>query len=252
MVAPMSDAFVWGLVSQSSLLLGGLFACFVRLGDRALGLIMGFGAGVLVSAVAYELVYEAVHIARLTGYPALGFFGGACTFFFADLLISRMGGRRDGASSAAGKSSLVVAMVLGVILDGIPESVVIGLGILEGGSVSVSMLVAVFISNFPESAAGTTAMRAGGWSRTRILLLWAGINLVCGGSAAAGYALLGGASNEVLASVQAFAGGAILMMLANAMIPEAYEKAGKLAGVSTIFGFAVAVALVIREHGGTL
>lgn len=252
MVAAMGEAFVWGLVSQSSLLLGGLFACFVRLGDRALGLIMGFGAGVLVSAVAYELVYEAVHLARLTGYPALGFFGGACTFFFADLLISRMGGRGNGAAPNAAKSSLVVAMVLGVILDGVPESVVIGLGILQGGAVSISMLVAVFISNFPESAAGTTAMRQSGWPRARILLLWTGINLVCGASAAVGYALLGNASDDVLAVVQAFAGGAILMMLANAMIPEAYEKAGKLAGVATIFGFALAVALVIREHSGGL
>ena len=244
----MGSAFFWGLVAASSLIVGGLLASWVTIGKRPLGLLLGFGAGVLVSAIAYELVYEAVHIAKLTGFPALGFFAGAFTFFFSDLLIGRMGGRREGDANPAAESSLVVPLVLGIILDGIPESVVIGLGILQGGTVSIAMLVAVFMSNLPEAAAGTVGMRAGGWSRAKVLLLWAAIALVCGLASAAGYALLGNASNELVAVVQAFAGGAMLMMLANTMIPEAYEKAGKLAGVATVIGFAVAVLLVIFEH----
>ena len=246
----MGSAFLWGLVAASSLVVGGLLASWVTLGNRTLGLIMGFGAGVLISATAYELVYEAVHIAKLSGFPALGFFGGAFTFFFADMLIGRMGGRESKGASAAGESSLVVPLVLGIILDGVPESVVIGLGILQGGTVSVAMLVAVFISNIPEAAAGTAGMRAGGWNRTKVLALWSVIALVCAVASAAGFALLGGASNFVLAVVQAFAGGAILMMLANTMIPEAYERAGKLAGVATILGFAIAVFIVVLEHSG--
>lgn len=92
----MASAFLWGLVAASSLVVGGLIASWMTVGKRTLGLIMGFGAGVLVSAVAYELVYEAVHLAKMSGFPALGFFAGALTFFFADMLIGRMGGRREG------------------------------------------------------------------------------------------------------------------------------------------------------------
>jgi len=246
----VGSAFFWGLVSASSLIVGGLLASWVTLSKRTLGLVMGFGAGVLISAVAYELVYEAVHIAKRSGFPSLGFFAGALTFFFADLLIGRVGGGEGDTTDGSGQSALVVPLVLGAILDGIPESVVIGLGVLKGGTVSISMLVAVFMSNLPESAASTAGMRASGWSRTKIFLLWSAIALVCAFASTAGYALLGGASNFVLAVVQAFAGGAILMMLANTMIPEAYERAGKLAGVATIVGFAVAVWLVTLEHAG--
>ena len=249
-VSIVSSAFFWGLVAASSLVVGGLLASWVTLGKRTLGIIMGFGAGVLLSAVAYELVYEAVHIAKLSGFPALGFFAGAFTFFFADMLIGRMGSKNGGTADAADQSALVVPLVLGIILEGIPESVVIGLGVLQGGTVSLAMLVAVFISNLPEAAASTAGMRAGGWSRTKILLLWVAIALVCAFASAAGYALLGDVSPFGLAVVQAFAGGAILMMLANTMIPEAYEHAGKLAGVFTVLGFAVSVWVVVLEHSG--
>jgi len=149
--------------------------------------------------------------------------------------------------NATHSSSLVVPLVLGIILDGIPENTVIGLGILEGGTVSFAMLVAVFISNIPEAVAGTAGMRAGGWSGAKIFLLWLSITLVCAGSSAAGYTLFAGVSPEWLAFVQTFAGGAILMMLANTMIPEAYEHGGKLAGVFTVLGFAVAVWVTVLE-----
>jgi ZIP family zinc transporter len=218
----MGSAFLWGFVAASSLIVGGLVGSFMRVGERTLGLI--------------------------TGFPALGFFGGAFTFFFADLIISRIGGRRDDQHNPAAKDSLVVPLVLGIVLDGIPESVVIGLGVLETGNVSVAMLIAVFVSNVPEAIAGTVGMRGGGWSTAKTLALWSGIALVCAVASAAGYALLGSASVHVLAFVQAFAGGAMMMMLANTMIPEAYERAGKLAGVATVMGFALAVSIVIFEH----
>jgi len=244
----MANAFLWGLLAASSLVLGGLLASWLPLGKRTLGIIMGFGAGVLLSATAYELVFEAVSLAKGSGMPTLGFLAGAFTFFFSDKLIGRMGS--EDRETAAGSSKLFVPLVLGIILDGVPESVVIGLGVLETGTVSVAMLVAVFISNLPEAAASTASMRSSGWSRTKILLLWVAIALVCALASAAGYALLGDASPFGLSIVQAFAGGAILMMLANTMIPEAYEHAGKLAGVFTVLGFAAAVWVVVLEHAG--
>ena len=246
----MASAFLWGLLAASSLVLGGLLASWVPLRKRTLGVILAFGAGVLLSATAYELVFEAVTLAKGSGFPALGFFGGAATFFLADQLIDRLGDGQANADNAAGQSTLVVPLVLGATLDGIPESVVIGLGLVGGGTVSLAMLVAVFMSNLPEAAAGTAGMRSSGWSRTKIFLLWTAIALVCALASAAGYALLGNLSRFWLSSVQAFAGGAILMMLANSMIPEAYEHGGKLAGVFTVLGFAVSVLVIVFEHGG--
>ena len=245
----MASAFLWGLLAASSLVLGGLLASWVPLRKRTLGVILAFGAGVLLSATAYELVFEAVTLAKGSGFPALGFFGGAATFFLADQLIDRLGDGQANADNAAGQSTLVVPLVLGATLDGIPESVVIGLGLVGGGTVSLAMLVAVFMSNLPEAAAGTVGMRSSGWSRTKIFLLWTAIALVCALASAAGYALLGDLSRSWLSSVQAFAGGAILMMLANSMIPEAYEHGGKLAGVFTVLGFAVSVLVIVFEHG---
>jgi len=137
---------------------------------------------------------------------------------------------------------------LAIILDGIPESIVIGLGIFEGGKVSMAMLVAVFISNLPEAIAGSSGMKEVGWSRKNILLLWLFISLFCALSTVAGFALFSGASKEWLSFIQAFAGGAILMMLANSMIPEAYEHGGKLAGVFTVLGFFVSVCVVVYEN----
>jgi ZIP family zinc transporter len=141
-------------------------------------------------------------------------------------------------------------MLLGIMLDGIPESLVIGLGILEGGTVSLAMLVAVFISNLPEAIAGTAGMRSSGWSKARILSLWVAIAVFCSFATVAGYALFGNASPFVLAFVQAFAAGAILTMLANSMMPEAFEHGGTLTGLVTVLGFAVSVMVVLMESAG--
>jgi ZIP family zinc transporter len=246
----MLDAFLWGLLATSSLVLGGLIGSFIDLGKRALGLIMAFGAGVLISAVAYELVFEAVSTGKGTGGPGLGLFLGALTFFFADRVIGRMGAADRKAIAPASQSALVIPMLLGIILDGIPESMVIGLGILEGGSVSLAMLVAVFISNLPEAIAGTTGMRAGGWGAMKIFLLWVFIAVFCALATVAGFALFGGVSVFWLTFVQTFAAGAILTMLANSMMPEAFEHGGKLAGLFTVLGFATSVLVVILEHAG--
>ena len=244
----MLSAFFWGLVAASSLILGGVLGSWLTLSKRTLGIIMAFGAGVLISAVAYELVFEAVRLAKLSGFPTMGFTLGAVTFFAAEMLISKIGDAHGETTNTGHHSTLVVPLVLAIILDGVPESVVIGLGILKGGAVSVGMLVAVFISNLPEAIAATSGMKSGGWSRTKILSLWVLIVLICAVASLAGYALFGGLSPNWLSFVNAFAGGAILMMLANTMMPEAYEHGGKLAGVFTVLGFAVSVWVIVLEH----
>jgi len=244
----MLNAFLWGLLATSSLIIGGLIASRFSLSKKTIGIIMGFGAGTLISAISYELIFESVNIARKSGFPAFGFFTGAFTFYFADMLIGKLGAGKANASGASQHSKLIIPMVLAIILDGIPESIVIGLGIFEGGSVSLAMLVAVFVSNLPEAIAGSTGMKQDGWSKKKIILLWSFIALICALATVAGFSLFTTTSVQWLAFIQAFAGGAILMMLANSMIPEAYEHGGKLAGVATVLGFFLSVSMIIFEN----
>jgi zinc transporter, ZIP family len=244
----MLNAFLFGLLATSSLVIGGIIASRFSLGNRTIGIIMGFGAGTLISAISYELIFEAVKIAKGTGFPAYGFFAGAFTFYFADLFLSKLTmGKGDGAA-ASKSTALIIPMVLAIILDGIPESIVIGLGIFEGGKVSLAMLVAVFVSNLPEAIAGSTGMKAGGWKNSKIILLWFSIAIICALASVAGFTLFTNTSEHWLAFIQAFAGGAILMVLANSMMPEAFEHGGKFAGVATVFGFFLSVAMIILEN----
>jgi ZIP family zinc transporter len=238
----MGEALFWGLVASSSLVLGGLIGMYVRIPPQWIGVIMAFGAGVLISAVAYELVGEAVDTAAGGGGVALGLFGGALTFFAGDALIERMGGQDNKAGGdAAGGSAL--SIVLGTVLDGIPETAVLGLSLLTGDGVSVAVLAAVFLSNLPEAIAATTGLVAAGWPHARVLGMWALVAVVCALAALVGYVLLDGASPRTVATVLAFAGGAVLTMLADAMMPEAFERGGKLAGLATTLGFALAFAI---------
>jgi zinc transporter, ZIP family len=243
----MAEAFAWGLLASSSLVAGGLIAIWVRVGSRALGLIMAFGSGVLISAVAYELALEAFDTAEGTGYAAAGLGAGSLVFFAGDTLIARYGGsdrKRSGGGQASGTA---LAIVLGIVLDGVPESAVIGLSLLTPEGVSAAVIVAVFLSNLPESIAATTGLSASGWARGRILGLWLLVAAVSGLAALAGNVLLDGAGPKTLAFVLAFAGGAILTMLADTMMPEAFEHGGRLVGVLTTLGFCVAFAVSALE-----
>jgi zinc transporter, ZIP family len=243
----LGEALFWGLVAGSSLIVGGAFALRFRISKRALGLVMGFGSGVLISAVAYELALEAFATSSRTWHVALGLFAGSLTFFLGDRAIERLGGemRKDQDGTQAEGSPL--AIVLGIVLDGIPESAVIGLTLLEGDGVSVAFVVAVFLSNIPEAVAATAGLSRIGWSGRRITGLWVAVTAVSGLAAMAGFVLLDGARPGTIAFVLAFAGGAVLTMLADTMMPEAFQHGGRLTGVVTTFGFAVAFALTMLE-----
>jgi ZIP family zinc transporter len=243
----VAEAFAWGAIASTSLIVGGLITLRVRVSNLALGLIMAFGAGVLISAVAYELVLEAFETSGGSGGVALGLFAGCAAFYIGDTLIDRFGGdsrKRSGGEQADGSP---LAIVLGIVLDGIPESMVIGLGLLAGEGVSAAVLVAVFLSNLPEAIAATTGLSRAGWARARILGLWLLVTAVAGVASLAGYALLEDASANTIAFVLAFAGGAVLTMLADTMMPEAFEHGGKLVGVFTTVGFAIAFAISALE-----
>ena len=204
---------------------------------------MAFGAGVLISAVAFDLVEEAAEKSQGHGGVALGLFVGCGVFFGGDLLISRLGGgnRKDATGDQESGSSL--AIVLGTVLDGIPESMVIGLTIFEGGAVGAAYLTAVFISNLPEAISSTSGLLSSGWKKSRVLWMWVGIAIVSALASVAGYGLFQDSSPATVAFVLSFAAGAILTMLADTMMPEAFEHGGKLVGVVTTLGFAVAYGI---------
>ena len=236
-------SFAWGFAAAATLIVGGAFALRFPVGERALGMVMAFGSGVLISAVAFELVQEAFDKAGGGGSVALGLFAGSVVFYTGDLLVDRIGGgdrKHSGGRQAEGSA---LAIVLGIVLDGIPESIVLGLTIVVSGSVSAAFLVAVALSNVPEAIAASSGLAKAGWAQRRILGLWLLVAVVSGLAALFGFVAFDSAPAGTVAFVLAFAGGAILTMLADTMMPEAFEHGGKLVGLVTTLGFGLAFAI---------
>ena len=218
-----------------------MIALLFPLASAWIGLMMAFGAGVLISAVAFDLVEEAAGVTDHNTSLCWGSSPAAGSSSPATGSSTAPAGAT--ARTPPGPDGSALAIVLGTVLDGIPESMVIGLTISEGGEVGAAYLTAVFISNLPESISSTGGLIAGGWKRARIIWLWLAITLVSGLSSLAGYALFQESSPNVVAFVLAFAAGAILTMLADTMMPEAFEYGGKLVGVVTTLGFAIAFTI---------
>ena len=236
------EAAGWGAFAASSLLIGALIAIFKPVDRRVLGLIMAFGSGVLLSSVAYELVEEAVAAGGQLPM-ATGLALGAITFYTGDRLIDRLGAAGMGSIQGPSTPDSGLAIVLGAALDGVPESVVLGLSFSAGEGIGLAFLVAVFLSNLPEGIAGTAGLLTGGWARARIIGLWLIVVAASAVAAFVGATVLAGTRGEVYAFILGFAGGAILTMLSDTLIPEAFQHAGKAAGLATTLGFGLAFAL---------
>jgi zinc transporter, ZIP family len=239
----MAASFGWGTLAASTLVIGALLALRFHISRRWIGMIMAFGAGVLISAVAFDLVEEAEKTAPANWPIYVGIFAGCGVFFGGDWLIARSGGGDRKDPTGDQKDGSALAIVLGSVLDGIPESMVIGLTIFQGGKVGAAYLAAVFISNLPESISSTSGLVKGGWKTSKILWMWIGITLISGVASLAGYGFFQHASPNIVALVDTFAAGAILTMLADTMMPEAFQHGGKLVGVVTTLGFATALLI---------
>lgn len=238
----MLEAALWGLVTAGSLWIGAALAVFARPAGRWIGLAMAFGSGALIAAVAYELVFEAFETD--SAFAAVGFAIGALAFYGGDWAIDRRGGH--GRKSASGQHQLAGradAIVLGTILDGVPESFVLGASVQEGSGVTVALVVGVFVSNIPESLSATSGLRTAGWTTGRVFGLWSAVVAASVVAAAAGWFLLDMMGTGGGAFTLAFAGGALLVMLADTLMPEAFELAGREAGLVTALGFAFGFAL---------
>jgi zinc transporter, ZIP family len=238
----MLEAAFWGLVTAGSLWVGAALAAFGRLSQRAIGLAMAFGAGALIAAVAYELVIDAFDTdLRLA---SLGFACGGLTFYVGDVVVDRMGG--EGRKSMMGEAQLAgaaSAIVLGTVLDGIPESFVLGSSLVEEGGVPVAVVVGVFVSNVPEALSGTAGLLAAGWSRARVFGMWSAVVVASVVATVAGWYLIDSVGNAGGAFVTAFAAGALIVMLADTLMPEAFKLGGREAGLVTALGFAVGFGL---------
>jgi ZIP family zinc transporter len=236
-------AAFWGGVGGISLLIGALIGIYAGASKRIVGLVMAIGSGVLVSSVAFELMDESF---RRGGFNAssLGLVAGALIYFLADSMIAVAGGKhRKRSHGQPSDASSGMAMAAGALLDGIPESIAIGVSLLDGGSVGWVMVIAVFLSNIPESMSSAAGMIRSGRSVRFILGLWTAVIIISALSSLFGYVALGNTGDATIAAIQAFAAGAVLTMLASTMMPEAHEQGGALTGLVTTLGFLVAFAL---------
>jgi len=239
-------AAAWGAIAAASLIVGALIALVRTVPNRPLGLIMAFGSGVLISSVAYELVEEAVGIGGQIPV-GVGMALGAAVFFLGDRAIDQLGAEGMGSVNGPESPGSGLAIVLGAALDGIPESIVLGLTIASGGQTGLAFFAAVFLSNLPEGIAGTAGLQKAGWDRWRIIRLWGIVVFASAIASFLGATLLAGGQGDVHAFILGFAGGAILTMLADTLIPEAFDHAGNLAGLMTTLGFGLAFGLSLLD-----
>ncbi|GAA1747946.1 ZIP family metal transporter [Agromyces humatus] len=233
-------AAIAGLLAGGALLAGAVVAWFVRVPDRVVAAVMAFGAGVLISALAYDLVLEAQDEGGF--WPTVGGFAvGAVVYVMANRLLDRSDQRNPRGRGESPGTGLGIA--LGALLDGIPESAVLGLSMVGGGGVSIPVFVAIVISNVPEGLSSTAELKAGGRSRTYVFMLWTGIALASALASLAGFLLLDGVGGELTAFITALAAGAILAMICDTMIPEAFRSAHAFTGLLATAGFLLSYAI---------
>ncbi|MFC4013363.1 ZIP family metal transporter [Nonomuraea purpurea] len=230
------EAGLWGSLAGGALVLGAGIAWLVRVPAQIIAGIMAFGAGVLIEALAFELIDEAERSGGL-GPTAIGFVAGASAYVGANVLLARYGARhrKRSGDQQAGEQGSGLAIAVGALLDGIPESIVLGLSLLNGGGVAV--LAAVFVSNVPEGLSSAAGMKRAGRGPGYVFGVWGGIAAASGLAAVLGNLVLSDASPAAVATITAVAAGAILATVADTMIPEAFERNHALTGLITTLGF---------------
>jgi zinc transporter, ZIP family len=238
----MGAALGWGALAASSLIIGALLAFARRWPDRQIGVVLAFGAGALISAVSFELVEEGIDVGGGES-TAIGLGLGAIVYYLADGALGRRFSAGRGLPGRKTGSAPGPALALGAFLDGVPEQMVLGISVAGGKAVSAGLLVAIFVSNLPEAIGSATEMNKAGTSRRTVLRLWWAVAVITTLASLVGYLAADTASTDLRAGINGFAAGALLVMLIDSMIPEATRDAGRVAGLVTTLGFAVAAGL---------
>ena len=237
----MIEAFLWGAIGASALLIGALLAYLLKPNPKLIAIVMALGAGLLIGSISFELIDEALkseEVALVGLYTLVG----AAVFTGGAWYLDRQGGgdRKDAGGAQADGSPL--AIVFGSVLDGVPESFVLGLTVLQG-DVSVALLVGIMLSNLPEGMSSSSGLRAAGWARARVVRMWLIVMFVAAVSAGLGYAVLDPTHGQTGAFAQGFAAGALLAMITDTMLPEAYDIEGVSTGALVAIGFAISLIL---------
>jgi ZIP family zinc transporter len=221
-------AFGLGTLAQSSLLVAGLIVCWIKVPTQVVGILAGFGAGAMISAIAFDLVPEAqVHIDLWQ--TVVWMLIGVAIFLLGDRLVDK----RFGSGGAGGAMGIIV----GSVVDGVPESAIFGIQIGTGVTISASFLAAVFVSNIPQAIAPSADLAASGWGPRKLGTLWLGVVLACGVAAALGYLATVELAEAYGDRAAALAAGGLLAMLTNSLMPFAYERGKEWAGAATVVGF---------------
>ncbi|OGB23668.1 MAG: ZIP family zinc transporter [Burkholderiales bacterium RIFCSPLOWO2_02_FULL_57_36] len=241
MIPVWIQAGLWGRLAGAALLAGAAVAHFFDMSQRMVAATMAFGSGILISILAFDLMNEAY---RTGGFDAtsIGFLGGAAAFTLADWILATQGAKHrkrsgDRQPSEEEHTGSGLAIAIGSLLDSIPESLIIGLGMIGGGAVNMSIVVVVFLSNIPEGLSSTAGMKEAHRSAGYIFGVWGGITLVCGVGAVIGYTALQHVSPNAISAINAIAAGALLAMVVDTMIPEAFEKTHEFTGLVSVSGF---------------
>lgn len=224
-------AFGVGLAAQSSLLIAGVIVCWVTVPTKIVGILAGFGAGAMVAAIAFDLVPESGSL--VSWEVAAGMAAGVAIFLAGDWFVEQKFGDQ-GEGGAMG-------IVVGSVVDGVPESVILGIQIAAGQPLSAAFVAAIWISNVPQAIAPSADLAADGWGVLRLARLWAAVVAACGVAAAVGYLavdLIGTANGAWMAAIAA---GGLLAMLTDSLIPFSYERASDWAGAATVLGFVLSL-----------
>jgi ZIP family zinc transporter len=235
----MVEAVLWGTVAAAPLFIGAVLALLRTWPPRWLGIVLGFGAGALMASIAFELWEEGLALAGPVPL-VVGVALGAVSYYIADRILDARAARKK---EQAGGGQLAVEQCA----DGIPEQLVLGIGLASGEPVSIALVVAILVSNLPESIGSAADLLEGGMAKSRVLLLWAGVAVICAIATAAGFGLASITGDEFRAAASGFAAGALLVMLVDSMIPEAQSKAKESTGLATVLGFALAAGLALAS-----
>lgn len=237
----MNTAVLYGSISGLALLVGAGSGILLKLKQKTIAKFMAFGSGVLICAITIGLMEEAF---GLGGFDAvtLGFLIGGVVFIGGDYLIHLTGGREHKRRTLlkTDSSSNGLAITLGAVIDGIPESIALGVAIFMGQGTGILMLAAIALSNFPEGISSITGLRKIGYSKSKILGIWLLVGLVMAVVTVFSYQFLHDLSGNWVGIIESFAAGAVLSMLADTMMPEAFEEGGFSIGLLTTLGFLAA------------